>query len=462
MTARNGGPVVAFRTHLWNDDIARFARRARHFSQGARFVVLMDETRGPIAAENFTKLAHGSDFSSFGLPTHPVERMLWYNADYPLYQLRRAYPDATHYAMIEYDVAVNADIMPMLQTAQDEAIDMIAAHLRESDPSWFWHDTVVGNYARPLRAFIPLLVVSGRAIDKMLEERRRLTAVNAISPASPKSAWPFCEAFIPSAAALLEKASLRNLSDFFELPYFDTRPEQHADDPAMMVPGTMSHPVAGGDVFIARRFRDVRYEDIFEPGGWLLRQLSFCDPAKFAEPLFNAVKRERDMAKVKAFLALAEERRWPVKSPFQNLAFFKPALMSSAWAAGPSPDLARLAGGGNNGAITGGFGFHTDIEDQPWWQVDLCVNALITHIVVYNRLDEAARCRKLRASGSLDGKTWHVLAEKRDDALFGGADGRALVIEIQARIVARYIRVTNMERNFLHLDDVQVYGKEQA
>jgi hypothetical protein len=93
--------VVAFRTYSWNEEIARMAQRLRHFAHGAVLTVLVDETNDIIPAENFTKLSHNSDVSALGLSSHPAQNTLWFNADYPLYQLHRAYPQASHFAMVD-------------------------------------------------------------------------------------------------------------------------------------------------------------------------------------------------------------------------------------------------------------------------------------------------------------------------------------------------------------------------
>ncbi len=451
--------VVAFRTHLWNEDIARLARRLRHFSQGAAFVVLMDETRGPVPAGNFVTVTHNDDFSDFGLPAYPEDESLWHNADYPLYRLRRQYPEATHYAMVEYDVAVNTDIMPMLRQAQQEAVDLIAADLGPADPQWVWYNTVGNYYRTPLRAFIPFLVVSARGVDKMYQERRRIAAVYDAAGGTHKMSWPFCEAFIPSAIASLENASLRNLAAFVRLPSFKHRPEEHIDDPAMNHPGTVCHPVAGGALFVNRRLGDVTFDEMMDAQSKWRRQLEFCDPLQFGPALHNWVAQERDPDRRRAFMALAKAQRWPLHALPQNIALFKPALMSSSWSGNPPIALAALAAGGNNGVIDGGFGFHTEFETNAWWQVDLQHAFLITHILVFNRLDQAARCRRLRAEGSPDGKIWRVLVEKTDDALFGGVGSKPLLWELPADCVARFIRLTNVEHNYFHLDEVQILGR---
>jgi hypothetical protein len=52
------------------------------------------------------------------------------------------------------------------------------------------------------------------------------------------------------------------------------------------------------------------------------------------------------------------------------------------------PTGSRTSGGGNNGVRTGSYGFHTDLETQPWWAIDLLGRYYIEAIHIYNRRDK--------------------------------------------------------------------------
>ena len=117
------------------------------------------------------------------------------------------------------------------------------------------------------------------------------------------------------------------------------------------------------------------------------------------------------------------------------------------------------ASGGNDGRITGYFGFHTELEQDPWWMVDLGAQLPLREIVVYNRLDDevvAARAAHLRLSLSDDGSSWHEVYARREDAPFGGADGAPLRVPLYGRR-ARYVRVSVPGHTILHLDEVEIY-----
>lgn len=113
-----------------------------------------------------------------------------------------------------------------------------------------------------------------------------------------------------------------------------------------------------------------------------------------------------------------------------------------------------------DGIKSGGFGFHTDFEDRPWWQVDLGSERDIGDVVIYNRLDGpcAERAHTMCVLLSCDGNDWAVVY-RHDNVTFGGIDSVPLIID-GGRRRARYVRVQLQHRDALHLDQVEVYGLE--
>lgn len=138
-----------------------------------------------------------------------------------------------------------------------------------------------------------------------------------------------------------------------------------------------------------------------------------------------------------------------------NISRGKAALQSSYCAHSFAQGAAADAAGGVNGVLDGARQFHTDIEDNPWWQVDLGGIATITEIHVINTTDQTRdRFRDFTLSVSIDGTAWVDLLEKRDG------------LPVEAPVVwagpgtawARFVRVTLLGRNFLHLNQVEVFG----
>ena len=142
-----------------------------------------------------------------------------------------------------------------------------------------------------------------------------------------------------------------------------------------------------------------------------------------------------------------------IDRPGANIALGKPAVQSSL-SPYSGPDDAQ---GAVNGRITGGFGFHTDIEDCPWWQVDLLEILPLQEIIVFNRLDDCgARAHSLVVSLSQDDVTF-VPVHAQQGVPFGGRDGRPARIVLD-RVPARYVRIALTATDYLHLDEVEVYA----
>lgn len=139
----------------------------------------------------------------------------------------------------------------------------------------------------------------------------------------------------------------------------------------------------------------------------------------------------------------------------RNLALNRPSQQSSRseWSSPTDPQ------GAVNGVKQGGFGFHTSLETNPWWQVDLGALFALQEVRVFNRMDCCSeRARTLRVLLSADGQSWQT-AYSHDGSLFGGAnDGRPLKVHLQGQS-ARFVRLQLAERNYFHLDEVEVFGR---
>jgi hypothetical protein len=149
----------------------------------------------------------------------------------------------------------------------------------------------------------------------------------------------------------------------------------------------------------------------------------------------------------------------PVNPPISqgvtnNLALNKPASQSSQsqWSTGPGD-----AQGAVDGKKDGRWGFHTNIERNPWWQVDLLAPSAIREIRVFNRMDITERARTLQILASNTGTDWTPVYA-HNGTPFGGADGKPLIVSLN-NVVARYVRLQLTEENFFHLDEVEIYGQ---
>ncbi len=117
------------------------------------------------------------------------------------------------------------------------------------------------------------------------------------------------------------------------------------------------------------------------------------------------------------------------------------------------------AAGAVDGVINGKWGFHTAVEQNPYWQVDLGETVSIGRIVIYNRCDVGPeRCRDLFASISDDGERWQTIWNNDGQVFYGAVDSAPRIVDFSEKPVrGRYLRLTISGENCLHLDEVQVY-----
>lgn len=141
-----------------------------------------------------------------------------------------------------------------------------------------------------------------------------------------------------------------------------------------------------------------------------------------------------------------------------NLALNKPATQSSVSEWSHSRVAEQDARGANDGKISRDMGFHTDIEQDPWWQVDLEGEFLIRKVVIFNRQIQAHRLKYFSLLGSLDGHQWKRMFRKTDGTVFGGTDDRPYVAEIDGDQPARFVRVRLDRYEYLHFNECQIFG----
>lgn len=117
---------------------------------------------------------------------------------------------------------------------------------------------------------------------------------------------------------------------------------------------------------------------------------------------------------------------------------------------------AEDAAGACDGLKDGRWGFHTGLDAEPWWQVDLGDAVAIDRVVVYNRCDAASRADHLAILISQDGTAWKQVYVHSGPTFYGATDGKPLTVPLHGA-VARFVRCTIPGQGFLHLDEVEVY-----
>ena len=452
--------LVAFRTHVWDATGRNMAAALAARVGRGRFVVLADQTRGPLGIEDVELLAHTKDFGGFGLPEYPEGRSLWYNGDYPLYALEAAYPGYDHYLMIEFDVAVNVDLDALVDNMVERELDVVAHQVRPADPGWFWYANAAANFAVPHQALIFFLAVSRRAVGVLREAR--LADAARLDP--PDVSWPFCESFVPSVAIA---AGLRvaNLDEFAGTEFLRFRPQMATTDPRAHAEGTIAHPVLAPDRFLASVIAECRPAEFFDDASELrhtLRETPFADVAGALLSRFTAMRDHRSIGRLRAAAAL-HATVLAIDVPgagARDLALCRPARTSSFCAFSFAQNAEIDANGGNSITPEPDYGFHTAAEDHPWWMVDLERECVVDAISIVNRANYAERFVRFVIESSRDDRVWPVRHVKTDEHPVSSRLDAPWVQDFADPFVARYVRVRALAHTTLHLRKVAVHGRE--
>ncbi len=119
------------------------------------------------------------------------------------------------------------------------------------------------------------------------------------------------------------------------------------------------------------------------------------------------------------------------------------------------------AAGGCDGVKDGGPGFHTEKQDQPWWRVDLGKSQPVARVVIWNRTECADRAARLQISFSDDARRWTIVYRHDGSVFHGFTDNKPLSVEFTNQ-AARFVRIQLPGNDYLHLDEVEVFGPADA
>ena len=234
--------ATVFRTHFWDGFAQRQFDRLLAVSGGTDVIVLVDETRGPVAVPHDRVVRVTEELLlAMGLPRAGEGNLLWFNGDYPLYALRRQCPDYGYYFQLEYDVVINRPIASLIAEVEAAAADYVGLTKGEAVQDWFWRDSCAGVYRldQLRHQLICVSLFSGAALDHLFE--RRLSQGRALEEGRQAS-WPFCEGFVPTELALAGFVC-RELSEFGDTSAYDHWPPYLEADAGLLAGHTFVHPV---------------------------------------------------------------------------------------------------------------------------------------------------------------------------------------------------------------------------
>ena len=126
----------------------------------------------------------------------------------------------------------------------------------------------------------------------------------------------------------------------------------------------------------------------------------------------------------------------------------------SVTAVAPEEDAA----GACDGVKDGKWGFHTALEDNPWWQIDLGTDRALGRLVIFNRCDHTAgRSAQIAVLLSNDGKQFAQVYQHDGTVFLGQPDNKPLTVDLGGK-AARFVKLQVPGKNCLHLDEVEIYA----
>jgi len=138
-------------------------------------------------------------------------------------------------------------------------------------------------------------------------------------------------------------------------------------------------------------------------------------------------------------------------------------LRNRSSAARPAGDknvsVEQDAAGAVDGVKNGNWGFHTNNENDPWWQVDLGAPTPLERMLLYNRCERgmADRASRVVVLLSDDGKSFKQVYQHDGTTFYGQTDKKPGTVDL-AGARARYVRLQQPGKNWFHLDEVEIYS----
>lgn len=132
--------------------------------------------------------------------------VMWYNADYRYYYVKKYFPNYDYYWQFEYDVFMNGNSYESFLTGYDnDDADLLIVGLRDENicSDWYWIHGVDWCYQDDSLkgSFFPVCRLSNRAIDTLYNARLKLADIYKNLSDRKNAQWPFCELLVPTELA---------------------------------------------------------------------------------------------------------------------------------------------------------------------------------------------------------------------------------------------------------------------
>ncbi len=243
--------AVVFKTHVWDEFVARqFERYRAAIGQGDLYIVA-DETNaaiGPIPYDRVIR-TRNAELLELGLANaFGKGGLIWWNTDYPNYLFYTLHSDYRYYMFVEYDSCVNIDIDEFLADIAKRQCDFVALPTRQPKQSWYWtkfHEAVY-SFDEIRGSLNCISVYSNRALRQLFDRRRDMTLEHS---AGRLTFWPGNEVFIATEIARAGYSSA-SLEEFGDASGYEWHPPHLEDDLPDRTHLAFLHPVLDRSRFI--------------------------------------------------------------------------------------------------------------------------------------------------------------------------------------------------------------------
>lgn len=144
-------------------------------------------------------------YSFLGFP-ESFSKMLWYNSDYPLYIVRKRYPEYSFYWLIENDVYYNASDYSLFLDEYLFSKNELMWNFGKSSGRWYWDNFAdwIYQWSDRYRCLFAIIRLSGKAIDYLYSRRLSIgdKFKEFVQSGNKDKRYPFCELFVPSELML--------------------------------------------------------------------------------------------------------------------------------------------------------------------------------------------------------------------------------------------------------------------
>lgn len=267
--------AVLFKTHFWDDFVARQVNRVRQAATGGELIMLIDETIEPVppTGQGMEVRIQKPDFARLGLAevtTHGS--IIWYNTDYPHYVVFERLKKYDYYVCIEYDAMTTVDLDALVAALARGGLDYLGFPIRKACQDWPWYDMHRPIYGDDFFVYLSCLsIFSRRAMAHLLERRQVMTQA---FQRGELNFWPNNEAFIPNELA---NAGMRlaQLGQYGDTAFYDWWPPCEEGELGHLPKNAFVHPVLAG----ARYARSVIHHEpsilsFINPSSMLYRRLN--------------------------------------------------------------------------------------------------------------------------------------------------------------------------------------------